>query len=273
MHVCICYIHTYCRPKLWDFIVESNLANNPFSGFQHGIWMQILHHFSRCHLHLPSAKLKAPTTTMTVRVPASQGSIDHTSTTKDLWMSIKVTIFLSDVRGTIMQIYDIYAFSSKKYTKQDYSKRFVWQHHFTPIANGAITDILIFHAEYQHFTPLVIAHTHWIKKNLNWYLPSSNLVTVSESCVPPRSTSLTDRPALWPTWRDQLPQLTSALTKGETKFPPRPPQTNLPQCETNRETNAATTERLAFGVRPIFFSLLTKFCSFQAFFQMAIFAK
>ena len=167
-----------------------------------------------------------------------------------------------------MQIYDIYAFSGKQYTKQDYSKRFVWQHHFTPIANGAITDILISHEEYQHFTPLVIAHTHWIKKNLNWYLPSSNLVTVSESCVPPRSTSLTDRPALWPTWRDQLPQLTSALTKGETKFPPRPPQTNLPQCETNRETNAATTERLAFGVRPTLFLIVDKVLLFSGIFPI-----
>ena len=101
------------------------------------------------------------------------------------------------------------------------------------------------------------------------FFSSSNLVTVSESCVPPRSTSLTDRAALWPTWRDQLPQLTSALTKGETKFPPRPaPQTNLPQCETNRETNAATTERLAFGVRPIPFLMVDKVLFFSATFPM-----
>ena len=67
-------------------------------------------------------------------------------------MLIKVTIFLSDVRG-IMQA----AISGKQYSKQDYLKPCVWQHHSAPMANGATTDILIFHAEYWQL-PCITLH-------------------------------------------------------------------------------------------------------------------
>ena len=74
-------LSSYLLPYLlWVFNGESNFVDKAFNMFHQSTWGQNLHHNSDCHLHLPRcwvlamylprARLKAPTTTMTFRVPA-----------------------------------------------------------------------------------------------------------------------------------------------------------------------------------------------------------